>query len=86
MVSQSNLFRVMAVVCLLWTSSLSGVQPAAAQEIQGAGSTFVAPIIAKWSEDYAKVSSVKIAYQAVGSGADRRVHGRLPMQYIDHGS
>ena len=48
---------------------MSGVQSAAAQEIQGAGSTFVAPIIAKWSEDYAKVSGVKIAYQAVGSGA-----------------
>ena len=69
MVSQSNLFRVAALACLLGASSLLGVQSAAAQEIRGAGSTFVAPIIAKWSEDYAKVSGVKIAYQAVGSGA-----------------
>ena len=69
MALQSNVFRVAAVACLLWASSLFGAQSTAAQEIQGAGSTFVAPIIAKWSEDYAKVSGVKIAYQAVGSGA-----------------
>src|SRR5208282_1815122 len=41
---------------------------ASAQVANGAGSTFVAPMIAKWAEDYAKISGVKIAYDSVGSG------------------
>ena len=44
-------------------------QSVSAQEVQGAGSTFVAPIIAKWAEDYAKLRSVRINYQSIGSGA-----------------
>jgi phosphate transport system substrate-binding protein len=50
-------------------SSVSTVRPAFADDIQGAGSTFVAPIIEKWSDDYAKISGVKVVYQSVGSAA-----------------
>lgn len=42
--------------------------PAAAQQITGAGSTFVYPILAKWSEAYSKQHHVQINYQSIGSG------------------
>ena len=42
---------------------------AAAQEIRGAGSTFVAPVMVKWAEHYAAIGGNKIEYQSVGSGA-----------------
>ena len=41
----------------------------AAEEVAGAGSTFVAPIITKWSQDYAAATGVKVEYQSIGSGA-----------------
>lgn len=44
-------------------------QTARADDIQGAGSSFVAPIMTKWAEDYARSTGVKVLYQSVGSGA-----------------
>src|SRR5262249_20407454 len=34
----------------------------------GAGSTFVYPVLAKWTEAYRVETGIKIGYQAVGSG------------------
>ena len=48
----------------LWLSGL-----ATAQEVTGAGSTFAAPLFAKWAADYNKATGVKINYQSIGSGA-----------------
>jgi len=42
---------------------------AAAQDVTGAGSSFVAPVVAKWSAEYNKETGAKINYQSVGSGA-----------------
>ena len=42
--------------------------PAAAQQITGAGSTFVYPILSKWSEAYSKIKGAQINYQSIGSG------------------
>lgn len=48
-------------------------QPATAgtdiQSFSGAGSTFVAPLIERWSADFAKLNKVQINYRAIGSGA-----------------
>jgi phosphate transport system substrate-binding protein len=44
------------------------VLSAATAGVSGAGSTFVAPIITKWADDYAKISGVRIEYQSVISG------------------
>ena len=41
--------------------------PAAAQQLLGSGSTFVYPIVAKWSEAYEKISGVHIGYEPIGS-------------------
>ncbi|AQH06270.1 phosphate ABC transporter substrate-binding protein PstS (plasmid) [Burkholderia sp. KK1] len=39
-----------------------------AAEITGAGSTFVYPILSKWSSDYNQSSGTKVNYQSIGSG------------------
>jgi phosphate transport system substrate-binding protein len=56
---------VIAVVVLcssgLNTSALS-------QDVIGAGSTFVNPVLTKWTEAYKAETGVRIGYQAVGSG------------------
>lgn len=42
--------------------------PALAGEANGAGSTFVFPIMSKWTADYAVATGNKINYQSIGSG------------------
>jgi phosphate transport system substrate-binding protein len=42
--------------------------PAAAQQITGAGSTFVYPILSKWSEAYSRKNGIRVNYQSIGSG------------------
>jgi phosphate transport system substrate-binding protein len=42
--------------------------PSFAQQITGAGSTFVYPILSKWSDTYSKSTGVQINYQSIGSG------------------
>jgi len=41
----------------------------AESQVTGAGSTFAAPIYAKWGEACAPTTSIKLNYQAIGSGA-----------------
>jgi phosphate transport system substrate-binding protein len=49
--------------------ALTGTMSAAeAAEATGAGSTFVYPILAKWSEAYRQKTDLKINYQSIGSG------------------
>ena len=39
-----------------------------AQQITGAGSTFVYPVLSKWSAEYNKLKGVQVNYQSIGSG------------------
>ena len=39
-----------------------------AQQITGAGSTFVYPILSKWSDTYSKQTASQLNYQSIGSG------------------
>jgi phosphate transport system substrate-binding protein len=48
-------------------SLLSGAS--AAQEVTGAGSTFIYPVLFKWATDYDHKTGVKVNYQSIGSGA-----------------
>ena len=41
--------------------------PAAGQRIYGSGSTFVYPVLAKWSEAYQRTRGVHVEYQPIGS-------------------
>jgi phosphate transport system substrate-binding protein len=40
----------------------------AAQQITGAGSTFVYPVLSAWAADYQKQSGASVNYQSIGSG------------------
>jgi phosphate transport system substrate-binding protein len=39
-----------------------------ATDVTGAGSSFVFPVVSKWSQDYSKASPNRINYQSIGSG------------------
>jgi phosphate transport system substrate-binding protein len=41
----------------------------AAQEVTGAGSTFIYPVLYKWATDYNQKTGVRVNYQSIGSGA-----------------
>ncbi len=47
---------------------VKGKCPNEANALTGAGATFPAPIYTKWVDEYNKLTSVQINYQAVGSG------------------
>ena len=54
--------RMTALVALVFCSS------AQADDITGAGSTFVFPILSKWSGEYSAKTGTKLDYQPIGSG------------------
>ena len=49
-------------------ASAISISAYAANSITGAGSTWVYPLVAKWSDEYAKQTDTKINYQSIGSG------------------
>ena len=55
-------------VALLALAAALASPYAAAQNITGAGSSFVYPVMSKWSADYAKTTGTKVNYQSIGSG------------------
>jgi len=59
----STKFRLAAFGVAMSLSAMAN-----ATDITGAGSTFVYPILAKWSSDYSTKTGNKINYQSIGSG------------------
>jgi phosphate transport system substrate-binding protein len=55
-------------VALIGALCQIGNPQAFAAEITGAGSTFVYPILSKWSAEYNAKTGVKVNYQSIGSG------------------
>ena len=55
-------------VAAIWALCQIGNPQAFAAEITGAGSTFVYPILSKWSAEYNAKTGVKVNYQSIGSG------------------
>ncbi|WP_036140719.1 phosphate ABC transporter substrate-binding protein PstS [Luteibacter sp. 9135] len=55
-------------IAALVAASLFGMS-AQATDITGAGSSFVYPVLSKWSATYAEATGNKLNYQSVGSGA-----------------
>jgi phosphate transport system substrate-binding protein len=58
-----------ALVGLGATSSPASRAVGTADSLSGAGSSFVAPLVSKWSVDYPAKTGVDINYNSVGSGA-----------------
>jgi phosphate transport system substrate-binding protein len=62
-------FHPIRLVSLAAAMCLGAVAAHAADAVTGAGSSFVAPVVAKWAEAYNKSTGNQINYQSVGSGA-----------------
>jgi len=62
-VSSLSKFRL-AIFALAIAASFS----ANAQNVTGAGSSFVYPVMTKWSADYRNSTKVQVNYQSIGSG------------------
>ncbi len=56
----------LAIAASAFASIASSVH---AQDLTGAGSTFINPIMTKWAYDYKNESGTSVNYQSVGSGA-----------------
>ena len=61
-----NLLTKTRLSLLLASMCLTGM--ANATDVTGAGSSFVFPVISKWSQDYSKQSENRVNYQSIGSG------------------
>lgn len=59
---------VVAVGCAPKKSPTTGTGTTAKVQITGAGSTFVNPIMSRWSSEYEKLTGVQVNYQSIGSG------------------
>src|SRR6185437_4911257 len=57
-----------------------GIGVAHATDITGAGSSFVYPVISKWSASYAEKTGNRVNYQSIGSGGG--IGGILPAYNI----
>jgi phosphate transport system substrate-binding protein len=61
--------RFFAVLGCAATLVILAASASSGQDLKGAGSTFVAPVMAVWIDHYKALSHATIAYQGVGSGA-----------------
>lgn len=52
----------------LFFAAAFGSLPAMATDVTGAGSSFVYPVISKWSASYAEKTGHRVNYQSIGSG------------------
>ena len=59
-------FARTAAAVLLAVAPFSGT--AVAQDVSGAGSTWVQPLVAKWAATYQNQTGIKVNYQGIGSG------------------
>ena len=60
--------RLPALLSAAALATMAMTASARAAEITGAGSTFVYPILSKWSADYSAKTGININYQSIGSG------------------
>jgi phosphate ABC transporter phosphate-binding protein len=58
-----SLIGLVSLVCLL-----PGCSARTDRSLDGTGSTFVAPLLDKWSQHYQSAKGVKVVYESVGSG------------------
>jgi phosphate transport system substrate-binding protein len=73
-------FKSRVAVAVLAASS---VFAANAQDITGAGASFIYPVMSKWSADYNKATGKKVNYQSIGSGGGI---AQIKAKTVDFGS
>jgi phosphate transport system substrate-binding protein len=78
------MFRLLRLLVLVTVTWCIGLQTTArAQEISGAGSTFIFPLLVKWVDSFRTESGISINYQPVGSGAGIR---QIKSKTVDFGA
>jgi phosphate transport system substrate-binding protein len=64
------------------SSSVSACpSPGGAASLTGAGATFPAPLYTRWFADYARLCSIQINYQAIGSGGGIQQHSQRTVDF-----
>ena len=63
-----RLIRGLLAIAVAGTIGVAHVPAQAQQQITGAGSTFVYPVLSKWSASYNAKTGNKVNYQSIGSG------------------
>ena len=58
----------LAVALALGSAPMLCISARGAEQITGAGSTFVYPVLSKWSSEYSKSNGLQVNYQSIGSG------------------
>ena len=66
--NRSRIMKAMSHAAAIGCASLLWVGVASSAEITGAGSTFVYPILSKWSTSYYSKTENRVNYQSIGSG------------------
>lgn len=69
MLNATTIVSRFGTATVLAAATLLGAAPAQATDITGAGSSFVYPVLSKWSAAYAEKTGNQLNYQSVGSGA-----------------
>ncbi|MCA1936004.1 phosphate ABC transporter substrate-binding protein PstS [Asticcacaulis sp.] len=64
-------------------ATAEGKDAPAAGDITGAGSTFFAPLGAKWAETYKETTGIRLNYQSIGSGGGVR---QIKVKTVDFGA
>jgi phosphate transport system substrate-binding protein len=67
-IMKKSLFFVSILACIAIASSALALAAADESTITGAGSTWVYPLVAKWSAAYQGQTGVRVNYQSIGSG------------------
>src|SRR5690348_5193158 len=58
---------LLTAACGAKSGNQSNQATGAAQQVTGAGSTFVYPVLSAWAADYQKQSGTSVNYQSIGS-------------------
>ncbi|WP_108653044.1 phosphate ABC transporter substrate-binding protein PstS [Dongshaea marina] len=77
-----KLNRLLKVGCVS-ALMLSATSAWSAETVNGAGSTFIYPVLAKWASSYHKDTGVAVNYQSIGSGGGIKL---IKSQTVDFGA
>jgi phosphate transport system substrate-binding protein len=75
------MLKALSVVAM--TAGILSASVASADTMNGAGSTFIYPILSKWASAYAQKTGTQINYQAIGSGGGIQ---QLKAKTVDFGA
>lgn len=79
--NRSTRVKVPGLSSIALTALLAIPAFAGGQDLNGAGSSFAAPLYARWAADYEKKTGIKVNYQSVGSGAGVKQFSEMTVDF-----